>query len=199
MPAKPGPSTTDGRVARRERNRAAVVDAIVSLINDGDHAPSMAKVAEVAGVSERSIFRHFETLDALYAAVVTHQTAIWRTILKGVPPDGPLADRIEALVLERSRLYEEITPMRMAARRFENESDVITARLTIARRWLREEVEVAFAPELDRQPAGERRDLLTALDATTTFAAWIILREQQKCSVARARRVTARILTSLLG
>ena len=199
MPTTPSTPTTDGRVARRVRNRAAVVDAIVSIVNTGDHAPSMAKVAGVAGVSERSIFRHFETLDTLYAAVVNHQTAIWRSILKGVPPDGPLADRVEALVLERSRLYEKITPMRKAAQRYEDESDAIAAQLAVARRWLRQELEIAFAPELDRHPAADRRDLVTAIDANTTWAAWIVLREQQRCSVARARRVTARILASLLA
>ena len=36
----------------------------------------MAQVAEVAGVSERSIFRHFESREALLAAVIERQLEV---------------------------------------------------------------------------------------------------------------------------
>ena len=72
----------DGRVARRERNRDAVVDAIMLLIQSGETQPSMADVARLAGVSERSIFRHFETRDALFAAVIERQLEVVSALLQ---------------------------------------------------------------------------------------------------------------------
>ncbi len=188
----------DGRVARRERNREAVVDAIMVLVQAGEIEPSMAEVAELAGVSERSIFRHFEAREALLAAVIERQLEVVESLLHGIPPDGPLAGRIHALVLERARLYEEITPMRRAALRVSERSDLVAGQLHTARVWFRDELETLFATELGRRTLPERRDLLAGLALATSWEAWNVLREHEGASVVRARRVTARILTRLL-
>ena len=44
-PADPG---VDGRTARRDRNRAAVVDALLELYRDGNLRPSSLEIAELA-------------------------------------------------------------------------------------------------------------------------------------------------------
>jgi TetR/AcrR family transcriptional regulator, regulator of autoinduction and epiphytic fitness len=189
----------DGRVARRERNRDAIVDAIMVLVQSGESEPSLADVARLAGVSERSIFRHFETREALLAAVIERQLEIVSALLHEISPMGPVAGRVRMLVLERSRLYEEITPMRRAALRVIDRSDLVADQLSEARAWLRDELESVFARELDRRPLPDRRDLLAALDLTTSWEAWNLLREHEDCSVVRARRVTERILNRLLA
>lgn len=189
----------DGRVARRERNRDAVVDAIMVLIQSGQTQPSMADVAKLAGVSERSIFRHFETRDALFAAVIERQLEIVSGLLHEVATTGSLADRVEALVDERARLFEEITPMRRSALQFAEVSEQVAERLGDSRRWLRDELEAVFARELGRRSAAERRDLLAAVSMTTSWEAWNLLRTEEGCSVARARRIVARTLTRQLA
>jgi TetR/AcrR family transcriptional regulator, regulator of autoinduction and epiphytic fitness len=188
---------TDGRVARRERNREAVVDAIMVLVKAGEIEPSMADVALLAGVSERSIFRHFESREALLAAVIERQLEVADSLLHRISADAPLADRIHALVLERARLYEEITPMRKAAMRVADRSDLVAGQLHTARVWFRDELETLFAAELGRRTLPERRDLLAGMALATSWEAWNVLREHEGCSVVRARRVTARILTRL--
>ena len=188
----------DGRVARRERNREAVVDAIMVLVKAGEIEPSMADVAALAGVSERSIFRHFESREALLAAVIERQLEVVESLLHRIPADGPLAGRIHALVLERARLYEEITPMRRAALRVSERSDLVAGQLHTARVWFRDELETLFAIELGRRTLPERRDLLAGVALATSWEAWNVLREHEGVSVVRARRVTARILTRLL-
>ncbi len=55
----------DGRVERRERNRAAVVDAMVSLLDEGVLDVTLERAAERAGVSVRSVFRYFDGVDDL--------------------------------------------------------------------------------------------------------------------------------------
>ena len=185
-------------MARRERNREAVVDAIMVLVKAGEIEPSMADVAALAGVSERSIFRHFESREALLAAVIERQLEVVESLLHGIPADGPLAGRIHALVLERARLYEEITPMRRAALRVSERSDLVAGQLHTARVWFRDELETLFATELGRRTLPERRDLLAGVALATSWEAWNVLREHEGVSVVRARRVTARILTRLL-
>ena len=188
----------DGRVVRRERNRDAVVDAIMVLIRSGESQPALADVAQLAGVSERSIFRHFESRDALLAAVVERQVEMVTGLLREIAPTGPVADRISAFANERSRLYEEITPMRRAALQVVGDSDLVSGRLADIRQWLRDELEVVFDRELSRRSSTDRRDLLAALDVASSWEAWNLLRETEGCSVPRARRILARMMTRLL-
>ena len=67
----PGPaqSLDDGRVVRGLRNREALVDAIITLNEEGVLRPSAAEIAERAGVSLRSVYRHFEDIDAFMEEV----------------------------------------------------------------------------------------------------------------------------------
>jgi AcrR family transcriptional regulator len=189
----------DGRVARRERNRDAVVDAIMVLVKSGEIEPSMAQVAEVAGVSERSIFRHFESREALIAAVIERQLEVVGGLLRKIPSDGPLDERIRALVIERGRLYEEITPMRYCAMRVAESSAPVAAQLARARVWMRGELAKVFAAELGAQPGPDARDVLDALEVATSWEAWNVLRQHQGCSAARARRVTELAVARILA
>jgi TetR/AcrR family transcriptional regulator, regulator of autoinduction and epiphytic fitness len=189
----------DGRVARRERNRDAVVDAIMVLVQSGEIEPSMAQVAEVAGVSERSIFRHFDSREALVAAVIERQLEVVGSILREIRTNGPAAERVRALMAERARLFEEITPMRYCALRVADRSALVADQLANARSWLREEIEAVFARELERRPPAEARDLLDSLDLVTSWEAWNVLRQQQGCTVTRARRLTERLALRALS
>ena len=189
----------DGRVARRERNRDAVVDAIMVLVQSGEIDPSIAQVAEVAGVSERSIFRHFESREALVAAVVERQLEVVGSLVREIPSEGPVTERVRALMGERARLFEEITPMRYCALRVADRSELVAAQLAAARTWQRDELTRVFARELARRASSSAsRDLLDALDVVTSWEAWNVLRARQGCSVARARRITEGLLLRTL-
>ena len=61
------------------------------LIQSGETQPSLADVARLAGVSERSIFRHFESREALLAAVIERQVEVVTGLLHEIAPTGPLA------------------------------------------------------------------------------------------------------------
>ena len=72
----------DGRRARAERNRDAVVEAILELLREGVDQPSANEIAERSGVSVRSVFRHFEDLETLYAAAIDAQLRESRKLLR---------------------------------------------------------------------------------------------------------------------
>ena len=63
---KPHP---DGRRQRSQASRAKIVTAFMELIESGDPSPSAARVAKRAGVGLRSVFRHFDDMDSLYAEI----------------------------------------------------------------------------------------------------------------------------------
>ena len=55
----------DGRTVRAERTRQALVDALLSLLDEGQLQPTAERIAVRAGVSERSVFQHFPDREAL--------------------------------------------------------------------------------------------------------------------------------------
>ena len=55
----------DGRRLRRDRNRTAVVDALLDLYGESNLRPSTAEIAERAGLSHRSLFRYFDDFEDL--------------------------------------------------------------------------------------------------------------------------------------
>mgnify|MGYP003336980118 CR=1 FL=1 len=65
-------------------------------------------------------------------------------------------------------------------------------------RVLREQVATQFAPEIDREPAATRGELLDALDATLAFEQVDQLRRIAGHSPARVRALTRRTLHALL-
>ena len=64
---------TDGRNQRRDRNRDAVVTALLELYREGQLGPSAEEIAARAGISVRSLFRYFDDVDALVRAAIARQ------------------------------------------------------------------------------------------------------------------------------
>src|SRR5262245_32726547 len=123
----------DGRRARAERNRDAVVEAILDLIREGDDNPSVNAVAERSGVSVRSVFRHFDDLETLHtAAIEVHVGQVWPLFELDVP-DGPVDGRIAVLVEQRAALFEEIAPIRRVGERLRRTSPAIDSTLAKTR------------------------------------------------------------------
>ncbi len=188
----------DGRAARSERTRAAVVEALLGLIDEGDVRPTAARIAERAGVSLRSVFQHFEDLELLYANAADRQLQRLIALTKPVPRDGPLAGRIAAFTEQRARLLEPISPVRRSAILSEPFSPAIAKRLRWARNRGRLEVERVFVIEIKPRSAPDRRELIEALTAASSWSAWEALRSHQGLTPAQARKVMARTLRALL-
>lgn len=189
---------TDGRSARSERTQAAVVDALLALVDEDDLRPTAARIALRAGVSLRTVFQHFQDMDVLFAIAAERQEQRMAALLAPPPAEGELDARIEAFVAHRARLFEAITPVRRAALLSEPFSEVVASRLQATRVRAQREVERAFAPELGALATAERRDVLAALTAATAWPAWESLRAHQRLGVRQARAVMARTLRALL-
>jgi AcrR family transcriptional regulator len=182
---------TDGRVQRGARNRAAIVDALLTLLEDGVLRPSAHQIAERAEVSLRSVFQHFDDMESLYAECVRRQHDRVTPLLTPIATSAPLDERIEAVVVQRSRVFERIAPIRRAAVYAAADSPVLRDGLATTAKRFREQVAEVFAGEVDDE-------LLSAVDLVTSFDAWEQLRTTQKLSVTNARRVIARALKELM-
>jgi len=106
---------TDGRTARARRTRDAVVEACLSLIDEGHLRPTAKQVSERAGVSLRSVFQHFEDLESLFATAADRQVERLLALVAKIPSGAPFEERLAAIVEARTRLLERITPVRRSA------------------------------------------------------------------------------------
>jgi AcrR family transcriptional regulator len=169
----PAGEAVDGRAARRDRNRTAVLDAVVGLFSEEDLEPAPEAVAERSGVSLRSVYRYFDDREALLGAAVEHKVEQVRPLL--LIHDfghGTRLERIDRLVGARLRAYDEIASTHRAARRLAVTSVVVRERQQRTRMALRHQVEVQLAPELDdlrsRTPQ-QAEVVLEAADALLQF------------------------------
>src|SRR4051794_23069252 len=105
----------DGRSARADRTRDAIVGAMLELYEDGDVKPSAERIASRAGVSERTVFQHFHDRESLFAAVAERQFERIDRLGDPVAPNLPLPERIDHFLRVRVRQLEAITPVRRAA------------------------------------------------------------------------------------
>jgi AcrR family transcriptional regulator len=188
---------TDGRLARGQRTRRNVAQALMDLLRSGDPDPTAKAVAERAGVSVRLVFHHFSDMDDLYHYVASLQL---RQLWSGLPRRSPaltLDRRIEQIVNHRAALYEEISPVRRALVRRVPSSPGVSDALAAADGLLRENVKAAFADELDALSGGRRLEGLDALDLASSWEAWERLRTTSGLGVRPAKRVVTRMLTAL--
>ena len=198
-----GGDKSDGRRLRAARNHEAVVGAVLAIVRERTpetmNLPGAAEVAARAGVSERTVFRHFADLDSLFMAAAAKQRPAHETYV-GPRPDAPdVVARITALVRLRSKLYEEIAPVRRVAIHLSHTRPVVLEQLGQAYEAARAQVADVFAPELSRVDARRRTLLLDALDLALSWATWDTLRTNQDCSVDRARKVIVELMTALLA
>jgi AcrR family transcriptional regulator len=68
----------DGRLARGERTRTAVLDTAVAMASvDGLEAMSLARLADATAVSKSGLFAHWPDKEALQLAIVAHAVRQW--------------------------------------------------------------------------------------------------------------------------
>jgi TetR/AcrR family transcriptional regulator of autoinduction and epiphytic fitness len=166
----------DGRAARSQRTRDAVVDALQALIDEGDLSPSARRIAERAGVSTRSIFAHFASLEDLHRAMAERAAALVITMLTRIDPDQPLAARIESLCAQRGRVNEEVGGLRRAAALREASSPTLAKARDHAREASRDQIARVFAAELAPLDERTRRHRIAAVDAVVSGDTWDLLR-----------------------
>ena len=193
------PDQRDGRTVRAERTRQALVDSLLSLLEEGQLTPTAAAIAARAGVSERSVFQHFPDREALLEAVAREQYDRVVPTLRPVDSTLPLPDRIEQFTTQRARLYELIGGVRRAGLLVEHESSSVAGWLATARQAKAADVERVFRRELDAVPADDQDAVRAALITLCSWAAWDSWRTHQRLSVARSKAALAAGVAGLLA
>lgn len=191
---------TDGRRLRAARNREAVVTAVLDIIKEqeGGPIPGAAEVAERAGVSERTVFRHFADLDSLFVAAASRQRPTLLTYLGPRPDFKELDKRIAAVVKLRSKMYEQIASVRRVAMRLAARHDSLARVISEADKAERQQLAEVFDKELQKT-GRDKQLILDELELVAGWTTWETLRTQQGCSPERARRIMTDLMTATLS
>lgn len=186
----------DGRTARAVRTKDAIVDATLALIDEGDLRPTGPRIAERAGVSVRSIFQHFDDLDALFSAVGQRVGVRIAGFIRQIDPADPLPERARALIDQRTAVLEALTPVLRAALVHAASSTVIREQFQDGHGFFVAQIEEVFAPELAASPSpGTLHDALVVALAWTS---WDLLRGAQERTVEEARASLTRMVSAIL-
>lgn len=183
----------DGRKQRSERSRLAIVDAMLALIMGGKMEPSAAEIAEHAGVSARTVFRHFEEMDSLYSEMTERMEAeIMPIIQQPFTADG-WRGQMDQLLDRRAMIYERIMPLKIAAsiRRFSSNYLMVNYQrfLHLERVGLEN-----VLPDAIRKNSA----LMSAVEMCAGFQTWRRLRQDQNLSTEQAQDVVRLTISKLL-
>ena len=185
--------SSDGRLRRGERSREAIVAALFELVGEGVLEPTAQQVAERARVGIRSVFRHFDDMDGLFATMDERLRADALPILREASSEGTLRERARALVDRRVRLFERIAPYKRSAGVQRWRSPFLSTQHSLLVRELRAALLRAL-PELSSAPS----EWVDALDVLLSFEAWDRLRTDQRLSRERAEAALERAVLALV-
>jgi len=193
------PDTEDGRHARRERNRLAVVDAMLALYAEGHLDPSSDQIAERAGLSPRSLFRYFEDLDDLVRVAVSRQYERVRPLADiDESTDRPVADRVLHIVERRLGLFDAMASAGKVSRLREPFQPLIAQQLGQARLFWRRQVQQLFAPEFAAMAPARAEAALATIDVLISFESVQLLRDDQGLARPRLEAALVDSITRLL-
>lgn len=185
----------DGRAARSERTRRAIVDAMRALHHEGDLRPTAPRIAERAGVSVRTVWQHFDDLETLLVEAGRRDLEIARGFAEPIDPTLSTAERVQALVEQRAKMFEEMAPPWRAARVHVPFSAQLQSNRDTLMDLGREQVAALFAAELSA--AQDPQALLDALHVASSWSAWESLRSEVHLDVDRAKQALRLWLSKL--
>jgi TetR/AcrR family transcriptional regulator of autoinduction and epiphytic fitness len=192
-------ASQDGRLTRAARTRAAVVDALLALNEQGNLRPTARDIAAEAGVSLRSLYVHFDDLEALVVAAADRHTRRLAEILPPLQVEGDIDERLDAFIKRKVALHEAGAGVRRAAVLQEPFSPALQQALAKGRKAARAEIRQAFAPEISAAGPKLGPRLVRALEIATCAASWEALRVHQQIPVDDAADQVREMALALLA
>lgn len=183
----------DGRRARSERSKQAIIDATLSLMEEGTLIPTAQQISDRAGVGIRSFFRHFEDMDTLFATIDDQIRDATEALYLGGDRDGTLQERILHALERHGEGYETQSNMILSTTAQLWRSETLRKNYGRYQRGLRKDLD-DWLPELTQLSRAERE----AVYAASSFDMWHRLRYHQGLSKSTTLEVLEGLLNSLL-
>ena len=183
----------DGRRARSERSKQAIIDATLALMEEGNLIPTAQQISDRAGVGIRSFFRHFEDMETLFATIDDQIRDNTEALFLGGDRDGTLEERILHAAEQRAEGFENTRNMIVSTSAQLWRYEILRKNYARYQRGLRKDLD-DWLPELKKLTRSQRE----AVDAISSFEMWHRLRYHQGLSNASAIDVIVGLLNSLV-
>lgn len=163
---------------QRARTRRDLVAAAVDLLGEG-RTPTVTDVADAAGISRRTAYRYFPTVDQLVAEALLEgvRSDVERDIDAGGRPNEDITVRLDRLVDALHRLTVEKEQLLRQMIRFTIDRGPIASGVPPRPSRRLDYVEQALAPLRDELPIGEYQRLVRAVAVVIGIEARIVLRD----------------------
>jgi AcrR family transcriptional regulator len=187
-----GGGRPDGRRLRSANSRNRIISALIALVAQGELAPTAEMVAEQAGLSLRTVFRHFEEMDNLYleiagAIIRRAEPLIGRPFAAGTWPDI-----LPEMIDRRAEYFETVAPFKRALDLYRTRSPALEAASEEVARLSRQVFLSRIPQEQIPEPA-----VLNAMVLLVSIDSWLYLRQVQGLDVAAAKAAVVAGLRAL--
>ena len=189
MSKTPKLAVIDGRRQRSARSREALIKASLQLIDQGLLVPTAKQIADKAEVGIRSFFRHFDDMEALFAAADAHARDNVMNLFPRGHGHGDMAERISAFLDNQAEAYERLRNIILSTQAQLWRSPTLRQSYARDQAKLRDII-VSWFPEL----AGQAPALIEGLDALASFDMWHRLRHHQKLGVRESKDILAGLM-----
>jgi AcrR family transcriptional regulator len=191
-------SQVDGRVARRERNRTAVLDVVIEMFAEDQLFPTIEQASARSGLSARSVYRYFADPGELLEAAIVHSFERSRgvTHLHAIGT-GSLEHRLQTFCESRVKLHDVSGAVWRATVHNVARHERLRGELEANRSRKRDQFAKQFAPEFDSMPADQRQRVLAAGDVLTQLDSIDLLRRSKGLEPAAAIDVLVSALAAL--
>jgi len=143
--------SVDGRRQRGERTRQAIIEAALSLQEEGVLVPTAQQISDRAGVLIRSFFRHFDDMETLFKAADDQLRDSYEALFIGGDRQGSLSERVHRAVERRSAAFEQLTNLFLGTKAQLWRYDMLRNNYARNQKGLRKDLE-AWLPELNGLP-----------------------------------------------
>jgi AcrR family transcriptional regulator len=184
----------DGRLKRSVRSRKEIIDAMIVLMNSGMYAPTAQKIADEAGVSIRTLFRHFPEMDILYREVDEAIKPSYLHYFDKQLMTGPIEKRIISAVDARIMTYIETAHIEKATHSLLWRSKFIQENYRRVQTNIRKNLMIVL-PEL-KKLSQESREMV---EAVTSFEFFERLHTHQNVSEKACKKLILNLVSEQLG
>ncbi|MFT4520045.1 MAG: AcrR family transcriptional regulator [Halioglobus sp.] len=183
----------DGRRQRSERSRQAIIDALLALMEEGNLTPTAQQTSDRAGVGIRTVFRHFNDMESLFATADEQTRDAGEALYLGGDRSGSLQERILHAVQRHADGFEAQRNIILSTSAQLWRFEILRKNYARYQKGLRKDLgnwlpELQHLSELDRE----------AVDAVASFEMWHRLREHQGLSKETSTEIIVSVLSGLV-
>jgi AcrR family transcriptional regulator len=166
----------------------------VALLENGEPSPTAESIAAKAGVSLRTVFRHFEEMENLHLEIAGMVFERIRPMLEQPLEQTQWPAVLFESVSRRAKLFEAIAPYKTAMDVHRHRSRLVADKHRRVAELSRDFAAACMPDEVKRDP-----QLVELLNLVLSIESWQRLREQQGLSAVEAEAAVNRAAAAIAG